>query len=131
MPIAGLIKPSVFVKVINCYRGRSSVWQSAAMALQRSGVRPPSSPPILFVLGHQGSVPFSFMNQRAEIVILMGVAGSGKTTIGKLLAARLGYEFCDSDALHPPANVAKMSSRVPLTDEDRVPWLTAVRAHIV
>jgi gluconokinase len=71
------------------------------------------------------------MNQRAEIVILMGVAGSGKSTIGKLLAARLGYEFCDSDALHPPANVAKMSSRVPLTDEDRIPWLEAIRGHIV
>ena len=76
------------------------------------------------------SVPFSFMNQRAEILILMGVAGSGKTTIGKLLAARLGYEFCDSDDLHPPANIAKMSSRVPLTDDDRIPWLEAVRRFI-
>ena len=53
----------------------------------------------------------------------MGVAGAGKTTIGQLLAQRLGWTFHDADDFHPPANVAKMRAGIPLTDEDRVPWL--------
>ncbi len=53
----------------------------------------------------------------------MGVAGAGKTTIGQLLAQRLGWPFHDADDFHPPANVAKMRAGIPLTDEDRVPWL--------
>jgi gluconokinase len=57
------------------------------------------------------------------IVVVMGVSGSGKTTIGKLLAQRLGCEFLDGDDFHPPANVAKMAAGIPLTDEDRWPWL--------
>jgi gluconokinase len=62
------------------------------------------------------------------IVIVAGVAGSGKTTIGSLLAARLGWKFEDADDLHPVANVAKMRAGVPLTDEDRRPWLEACEA---
>lgn len=61
------------------------------------------------------------------IVLLMGPAGSGKTTVGKLLAAQLSWEFADGDDFHPPANVAKMASGVPLTDEDRLPWLQSIR----
>lgn len=57
----------------------------------------------------------------------MGPAGSGKTTIGKLLAARLSWEFADGDDFHPPANIEKMSRGVPLTDEDRLPWLQSIR----
>jgi gluconokinase len=57
------------------------------------------------------------------IVVLMGVSGSGKSTIGKPLAERLGYPFLDADEFHPPANVTKMASGTPLTDEDRKPWL--------
>ena len=57
------------------------------------------------------------------IVVLMGVSGAGKTTIGKLLAGRLGVPFIEGDDHHPPANVAKMASGVPLEDEDRWPWL--------
>ena len=57
------------------------------------------------------------------IVVLMGVSGAGKTTIGKLLAGRLGVPFIEGDDHHPPANVAKMASGVPLQDEDRWPWL--------
>jgi gluconokinase len=53
----------------------------------------------------------------------MGVAGAGKTTIGQLLAQRLGWTFHDADDFHPPANVAKMRAGISLTDEDRVPWL--------
>jgi len=57
----------------------------------------------------------------------MGPAGSGKTTVGKLLAAQLSWEFADGDDFHPPANVEKMSRSIPLTDEDRIPWLRSIR----
>jgi carbohydrate kinase (thermoresistant glucokinase family) len=57
------------------------------------------------------------------IIIVAGIAGSGKTTVGMLLAERLGCEFEDGDLLHPAANVAKMHAGVPLTDADRWPWL--------
>ncbi|MBW1599862.1 gluconokinase [Streptomyces sp. JJ38] len=56
----------------------------------------------------------------------MGVSGSGKTTVGTLLARRLGLPYAEGDAFHPPGNVAKMAAGTPLTDEDRVPWLEAV-----
>jgi len=59
-------------------------------------------------------------------VVVMGVSGSGKTTVGIALAARLGLRFVDADDLHPAANVAKMAAGTPLTDEDRWPWLAAV-----
>ena len=65
------------------------------------------------------------------IVIIMGVAGSGKTTVGTLLAELMGYTFIDGDTLHPAANVGKMSAGIPLTDADRAPWLAAIRARIV
>ena len=61
------------------------------------------------------------------IVLLMGPAGSGKTTVGNLLAAQLSWEFADGDDFHPPANIAKMSRGIPLTDEDRLPWLKSIR----
>lgn len=57
------------------------------------------------------------------IVVLMGVTGSGKTTVGKFLATELGWKFCDADNYHPPANIEKMRRGIPLTDEDRKPWL--------
>lgn len=59
-------------------------------------------------------------------IVVMGVSGSGKSTVGAALAARLGVEFEDGDDLHPAANIAKMSAGTPLTDEDRWPWLDAV-----
>ena len=61
------------------------------------------------------------------IILLMGPAGSGKTTVGELLAAQLTWEFADGDGFHPPANIEKMSRGVPLTDEDRLPWLQSIR----
>lgn len=61
-------------------------------------------------------------------VVVMGVSGSGKTTVGAALADALGMPFTDGDALHPAANVAKMSAGIPLTDEDRAPWLDAIGA---
>jgi gluconokinase len=64
------------------------------------------------------------------VVILMGVAGSGKTFVGHALAEALGCRFEDADAYHTPANLAKMSRGVGLTDADRVPWLAALHAVI-
>lgn len=62
------------------------------------------------------------------IVVIAGVAGSGKTTIGEQLASRLGWRFADGDSFHPAANVAKMRAGIPLTDADRRPWLAAITA---
>jgi len=62
------------------------------------------------------------------IVVIAGVAGSGKTTIGEQLASRLGWTFADGDSFHPAANVAKMRAGIPLTDADRAPWLAAITA---
>jgi gluconokinase len=64
------------------------------------------------------------------IILLMGVAGSGKTTLGRLLAANLGWPFYDADDFHPRANIAKMAAGTPLTDADRAPWLHALRTRI-
>lgn len=66
----------------------------------------------------------------ATVVVLTGVAGSGKTTIGLRLAAALGWNFRDADEFHSAANIAKMSSGQPLEERDRAPWLAAIRAHI-
>ncbi|MFE3182036.1 gluconokinase [Streptomyces violascens] len=61
-------------------------------------------------------------------VVVMGVAGTGKTTIGPLVAASLGVPYAEGDDFHPAANVAKMSAGIPLDDEDRRPWLDAIGA---
>ena len=70
------------------------------------------------------SVPAS--SAGAPLVTVMGVSGSGKTTVAAALAQRLGVPFADADDLHPPANVTKMSAGTPLDDSDRVPWLRTV-----
>src|SRR5438045_8374384 len=61
----------------------------------------------------------------------MGVAGAGKTTVGQLLAVQLRCAFLDADSLHSPANIEKMTHGVPLTDDDRAPWLDAIHVRIV
>ena len=71
--------------------------------------------------GHHGGPP---------VLVVMGVSGSGKTTVAQELAAKLGWPFEEGDALHPEANVAKMHAGIPLTDADRAPWLAAVAAWI-
>jgi 6-phosphogluconate dehydrogenase len=72
----------------------------------------------------------SARGEQVRVVVFMGVSGSGKTTVGALMAGRLGWEFAEADDLHPAANVAKMAAGVPLTDEDREPWLRALRSWI-
>ena len=67
---------------------------------------------------------------KTRFFILMGVSGSGKTTIGSLLAGRLGWNFYDADDFHPPANIAKMAAGIPLNDDDRTPWLAVLHELI-
>ena len=64
------------------------------------------------------------------VIVLMGVAGAGKTTVGKLLASQLAWPFADGDEYHPPANLEKMRNGIPLTDSDRAPWLEILRSLI-
>jgi gluconokinase len=64
------------------------------------------------------------------VIIIMGVEGTGKTTIGKMLAEKLGWNFYDADDYHPKRNIEKMRSGIPLNDEDRWPWLKEIRKLI-
>ena len=68
---------------------------------------------------------------RPQAVIVMGVAGCGKSTIGAILAARNGGSFYDADDFHPPANIAKMAAGQPLDDSDRAPWLERLRREVI
>jgi gluconokinase len=65
-----------------------------------------------------------------RVLIIMGVSGSGKSTVAEQLAQQLGWPFQEGDALHPPANVAKMRAGTPLNDEDRKPWLAKIAEWI-
>src|SRR6266404_2669446 len=69
-------------------------------------------------------------NNSPKAVILMGVAGSGKTAVGKGVAARLNWLFLDADDFHPAANIEKMKHGIPLNDQDRIPWLRALRDEL-
>lgn len=69
-------------------------------------------------------------NCTAQILLLTGVSGSGKSTIGKLLSAELQWPFYDGDDFHPPSNIKKMASGTPLTDNDRWPWLESLKRKI-
>jgi gluconokinase len=64
------------------------------------------------------------------VIVVMGVSGSGKSTVGRLLAERLGVPYAEADDFHPAANIAKMSAGHPLNDADRAPWLDAIAAWI-
>src|SRR5262245_20122304 len=65
------------------------------------------------------------------VILVMGTTGAGKTTVGKLIAERIGWIFLDADDFHPPANIEKMKHGIPLTDADRVPWLGGIHARLV
>jgi gluconokinase len=67
----------------------------------------------------------------AMMIVVMGVAGAGKSTVGQMLAAELHCEFLDGDSLHPSANIEKMTRGIALTDADREPWLAAIHARLV
>jgi gluconokinase len=71
------------------------------------------------------------VSEDAMILIVMGVVGAGKTTIGRLLAEQLHYECADADDFHPSANIEKISHGIALSDEDRKPWLERLRAKIL
>lgn len=66
----------------------------------------------------------------ARVLVVMGVSGSGKSTVAAMVAEQVGWEFAEGDAMHPPANVDKMHAGTPLTDEDRWPWLDVVAGWI-
>jgi len=70
------------------------------------------------------------MSETGPVIIIFGVSGSGKTTIGQKLSAQLGLPFQDADDFHPEANIKKMESGVPLTDDNRYPWLQALSEKI-
>src|SRR5881275_2707600 len=70
------------------------------------------------------------MAVRLAAIVVMGVSGAGKSTVGRIVAAQLGCPFRDADSFHPKANIEKMSRGEPLTDQDRWPWLRAIAAWI-
>ena len=67
---------------------------------------------------------------KTRFIIVMGVSGSGKTSVGRSLADHFGWDFYDADDFHPPENIAKMANGIPLDDADRVPWLAALH-HLI
>ncbi len=77
-----------------------------------------------------GRAPEAEVEPKVAQIVVMGVAGAGKTTVATRLAARLGCQVADADEFHPPANIAKMAAGIPLQDDDRWPWLDAIAAWI-
>ena len=80
--------------------------------------------------GHQPFLASGGEQAAVSLVVVMGVTGAGKTTVGRSLAERLQWAFIDADDLHPPANIEKMTAGLPLSDVDREPWLAALRAEL-
>ncbi len=78
----------------------------------------------------RGAQKAEAMRALPTAIVVMGVSGCGKSTVGMEIARRLGWDFRDGDAFHPPANVEKMRSGAPLTDDDRWPWLDAIAAEV-
>jgi carbohydrate kinase (thermoresistant glucokinase family) len=76
------------------------------------------------------NVPGNKPGAGKPVIVLMGVSGAAKTTVGRLLAGMIGAEFEEGDKFHPQANIAKMSGGTPLTDADRLPWLAAIAQSI-
>jgi gluconokinase len=113
---------------------RDAVAETVAKRIRESGLE---GRPILTMFDYidfdEGRDPVSaraWELREPMVIVLMGVAGSGKTTVGLKLADALGWTFRDADDFHPPENVAKMSAGIPLEDRDRGPWLAAIRSYI-
>jgi carbohydrate kinase (thermoresistant glucokinase family) len=70
------------------------------------------------------------IDPRLNVIVMGGVAGSGKSTVGAALARRFGWVYAEADEFHPASNIEKMSAGIPLTDEDRAPWLEKIAAYI-
>lgn len=79
---------------------------------------------------HADGAPGDRSAQAMRRIVVMGVSGAGKSTVGQALARRLGAPFVDADDLHPPANITKMRAGTPLVDADRMPWLDLVGAAL-
>jgi cytidylate kinase len=86
--------------------------------------------PVGTVIIFRAMFDLTMSNNSPKAVILMGVAGSGKTAVGKGVATRLNWLFLDADVFHPAANIEKMKQGIPLNDEDRTPWLLALRDEL-
>lgn len=80
---------------------------------------------MLLILPNSG-LQYTILKMDTNFLIVMGVSGSGKTTIGKVIATKLGWDFYDADDFHPQENVSKMARGIPLSDSDRVPWLDSL-----
>ncbi len=83
-------------------------------------------PPEPHTTGPHTTGPRTTGPRTPHLVVIMGLAGTGKTTVGPLLADRLGVPYAEGDDFHPQTNIAKMSAGAPLTDQDRLPWLDAI-----
>ncbi len=104
-------------------------WQDGAMARLphlQSAAGSPAGRPDGSLAGSLAGLPAGLPAGRPIVLVLMGVSGCGKSTVAALLAGALGWTFEEGDALHPEANVHKMAAGMPLTDEDRWPWLAKV-----
>jgi len=120
-----------FIATIGWRDERSDTLRERAAGLGHGGPRPETICELIDL--DEGRPPGGTRSWEADpirVLIVMGVAGCGKTTVGLALAQALGWEFLDADTLHPPANVAKMSAGIPLEDADRAPWNAAVCADI-
>lgn len=84
----------------------------------------------MFLEDPEASVARGMCTIPAMVIVIMGVAGSGKTAVGRALAQALGFTFVDADDLHPPANIAKMAHHIPLDDADRAPWLATLKTRL-
>lgn len=121
-----------FMTKIGWRDDRSDLLRERAMEF---GLGPPPAPETFCELldldeGRPPGATRSWEPHPLSVIVVMGVSGCGKTTVGRMLAERLLWEFLEADALHPPANIAKMTAGTPLDDSDRAPWLSEVRAGI-
>jgi gluconokinase len=107
-------------------QARPDPWTTGRLLSAPAVVPPPAAPAETPVAPPPGTAP----SRTVPVLLVCGVSGSGKSTIGALLAERLGWVYAEADAFHPPANVAKMAAGHPLDDADRVPWLAAIGAYI-